>query len=51
MKGGEKRTKVVTRLRVVTITSAVKATSYRIEMKIAEPRIAPAPYVHHTVKR
>lgn len=45
MKGGEK-TKVVTRLRVVTITREVKATSYKIEMKLAEPRAAIAPYVH-----
>jgi hypothetical protein len=45
MKGGEKRT-VVTRLRVITIKREVKTASYRVEMRIAEPLVVPAPYVH-----
>jgi hypothetical protein len=48
MKGGQmEKKKVVTRLRVVAIKpNDMKFTSYRIEMKLAEPRVAPAPYVH-----
>jgi hypothetical protein len=37
----------IARLRVLTITrSDVKATHYRIEMKLVEGHVLPRPYIH-----
>ena len=48
----ENRTRVVTRLRVLTVKPRnVQIASYRVEMKLAEPRMVPAPYVHQARKR